>query len=628
MPPFPLSYRAGCSAVALHPAYRYYERGYQVFQWIDSHTGVFIKNSGIIIGLSLIVLFVGVFDRDLWTPDEPRVAAMSLEMARTGNYVVPHLSGRPFVEKPPLYYAVGGGMIRLFGDVLGVPGAVRFSTVLWGIGVLVITFKLTRRIVNPMLALSTVAILATMAGFVENFHWIRVDAALAFFCIAAVWSFIEAREKKSLFRHLITGVFTAGAFLSKGWIGPILIAIPVAAYLLSGRICGADSDSNSKSWVSGAVALFTFAVLSIAWIVMFRLRVSDAVWHEWFWVNHVGRFTGEAVQKGHIHSGDFLYYLKTIAVYSLPWTPFVFAWIASTIYRWIKTRSTPPRMHLFLLIWGVASAALLTLPATKRDVYLLPVIPAYAFMSALFLSEHCREWMRGYSFFINGLCLISLMIFASAPWVIKPFLEHLDPELHQPLTELGVRNIACFAAAAISAGTLLLLYRRKVSLLTAVFVPAAMLFAGAFTVPMKAIDYQKSLRDDFIRFTKQIPPQDLPFVAGWNFSQTTLGAFYVYSNLVLPQIESADRVQSIIAGRDPEYCSLVLNQVHSIDDLVDQKYLLLYETYPRGNRKYRALYWIRGPHRCMLEPAIASQSEDAIKTAVVRRLHLMDDGTD
>jgi len=285
-------------------------------------------------------------------------------------------------------------------------------------------------------------------------------------------------------------------------------------------------------------------------------------------------------------------------------------------------------MHLFLLIWGVASAALLTLPATKRDVYLLPVIPAYAFMSALFLSEHCREWMRGYSFFINGLCLISLMIFASAPWVIKPFLEHLDPELHQPLTELGVRNIACFAAAAISAGTLLLLYRRKVSLLTAVFVPAAMLFAGAFTVPMKAIDYQKSLRDDFIRFTKQIPPQDLPFVAGWNFSQTTLGAFYVYSNLVIPQIESADRVQSIIAGRDPEYCSLVLNQVHSIDDLVDQKYLLLYETYPGGNRKYRALYWIRGPHRCMLEPAIASQSEDTIKTAVVRRLNLMDDGTD
>ena len=30
----------------------------------------------------LALCFIGIFDRDLWTPDEPRVAAISLEMSR------------------------------------------------------------------------------------------------------------------------------------------------------------------------------------------------------------------------------------------------------------------------------------------------------------------------------------------------------------------------------------------------------------------------------------------------------------------------------------------------------------------------------------------------------------------
>ncbi len=43
----------------------------------------------------------------LWRPDEPQVAGVSAEMAYTQDFVVPRLSGKPFLEKPPLYYALG-----------------------------------------------------------------------------------------------------------------------------------------------------------------------------------------------------------------------------------------------------------------------------------------------------------------------------------------------------------------------------------------------------------------------------------------------------------------------------------------------------------------------------------------
>jgi 4-amino-4-deoxy-L-arabinose transferase-like glycosyltransferase len=36
-------------------------------------------------------------------PDEPRYAWIARDMAETGDWVTPHLYGKPWFEKPPLY---------------------------------------------------------------------------------------------------------------------------------------------------------------------------------------------------------------------------------------------------------------------------------------------------------------------------------------------------------------------------------------------------------------------------------------------------------------------------------------------------------------------------------------------
>ena len=141
--------------------------------------------------LVLLASLAGIFDRDLWTPDEPRDAAISMEMGRSGNYVIPRLAGVPFIEKPPLYFAVAGIAEQTLGRLLGPVGAIRLTSALWGLGVLGMTFLLVRRLSSSETAFLSVVLLGTMVGFVENMHWIRVDAALAFFVIAAVWAFGE-----------------------------------------------------------------------------------------------------------------------------------------------------------------------------------------------------------------------------------------------------------------------------------------------------------------------------------------------------------------------------------------------------------------------------------------------------
>jgi hypothetical protein len=56
----------------------------------------------IVFFLFAFLLLPGI-DHGIWRPDEPLVAGICSEMARSGDYIVPHLNGTPFLEKPPLY---------------------------------------------------------------------------------------------------------------------------------------------------------------------------------------------------------------------------------------------------------------------------------------------------------------------------------------------------------------------------------------------------------------------------------------------------------------------------------------------------------------------------------------------
>ena len=60
------------------------------------------RGTVLVLGLLFVACWLAI-GRDLWTPDEPREAEISREMWLAPS-VVPTLNGRPFIEKPPLYY--------------------------------------------------------------------------------------------------------------------------------------------------------------------------------------------------------------------------------------------------------------------------------------------------------------------------------------------------------------------------------------------------------------------------------------------------------------------------------------------------------------------------------------------
>ena len=365
-----------------------------------------------IVILCLLISLVGIADHDLWTPDEPREAAIMLNMSRSGNLLIPNLAGVPFVEKPPLYYIVGAGALRLLHPIMGPTSALRLTSALWGLGVLAMTWLLARRLLGRAQGVLAMVLLATLPGFIYVTHWMLVDNALLFFITAALWCFTEAYIGSRLVFLPWAAVFTGGAFLSKGFIGPLIILLGWLGLVFSwGRQMGWRGICQPRSLGLHGLALMLCLALMLSWMIALRTVGGPDLWNEWFWANHVGRFAGGATQLGHIQ-GPW-YYLPVIPVYLLPWLVIILVGIKNLLAALCRRRMTPA--DRMLAAWALGGLLVLSITATKRDIYLSVLLPAFAMIGAQLLHTPMTRELQNTLWLWVGCMLGSLLVVIVAP---------------------------------------------------------------------------------------------------------------------------------------------------------------------------------------------------------------------
>ncbi len=66
-------------------------------------------------GLLSLVWLATLAGRPLFNPDEGRYAEIPREMLSGGDWVIPHLNGLDYIEKPPLQYWATAAAYRLLG---------------------------------------------------------------------------------------------------------------------------------------------------------------------------------------------------------------------------------------------------------------------------------------------------------------------------------------------------------------------------------------------------------------------------------------------------------------------------------------------------------------------------------
>ncbi|HKQ98652.1 MAG TPA: phospholipid carrier-dependent glycosyltransferase, partial [Candidatus Polarisedimenticolia bacterium] len=139
-----------------------------------------------VVAAALLLLVPGLGTRDLWDPDEPRTALVTRDLAEGGRWAVPTLDGRPWLEKPPLYYwlatAAGGAVGQV--DAL----AVRIPANLAAILTAVTVFYFGRSLWGRRAGLLAALVLLTTEDFLIEARWARPDMLLGLLMTAAAFA--------------------------------------------------------------------------------------------------------------------------------------------------------------------------------------------------------------------------------------------------------------------------------------------------------------------------------------------------------------------------------------------------------------------------------------------------------
>ena len=325
----------------------------------------FQKNSSrLFILLYFVAYFLPLINRKLWIPDEVRYAEISREMISSGDWVVPHLLGLNYFEKPVAGYWLNNISQLVFGQT---HFAVRFASAFCtGLSGLLIFWFALQLFQNKKKAFAAAACyLSCLEAYCVGTYSI-LDGMLAFWLsltlVAFYWSLQADSRQKKLIGYGVMGMAAGLSFLTKGFVAfavPIIVALP---YLVYQR----KLSELRYLWI----ALLTMLLVSLPWTIAVHLRAPD-YWHYFFWVEHVQRFTSENAQ----HKAPFWYYFPVMLIGCLPWLGLVPAALRQS---WNELPLRPA--VIFLLCWLIIPLVFFSIAKGKLPAYILPVFAPLAIL--------------------------------------------------------------------------------------------------------------------------------------------------------------------------------------------------------------------------------------------------------
>jgi 4-amino-4-deoxy-L-arabinose transferase-like glycosyltransferase len=357
----------------------------------------------LLIVLALAPLWlVGMFDRGLWTPDEPREADIAWRMSSQADRTVPQLAGTPFLEKPPLSYWMAGGAIAAFGDF---PAGARAPNLLYAvIGALAIGALALAMGLPALPALVAALVAASALTAYRVAIWLAPDACLLAGCAVSLlgaWLGLRAAPgARKAGGYALLHLGAALGFMAKsapGWLLPGLTLLTLIAWERRWK--------ELRRWELYA-GLALQALLIAPWIVAVARSAHGAeALRTLFWNNVVGRFTqlspstAPDYTTGHHNTPGK--YLAELPLYLLPWTLVVAAALARAWIRMSEpgTRGTAWR---FAICSSVPFLVLLSFAATARDVYAAPALLGLGLLAGLWAEDARRLPRRADRFAARG----------------------------------------------------------------------------------------------------------------------------------------------------------------------------------------------------------------------------------
>lgn len=302
-------------------------------------------------------------------PDEGRYAEIPREMLERGDLVTPTLNYVKYFEKPPLLYWINAASLKLFGLN---EFAARLPSALCGLGTVLATYIIARRLYDRRVALLAAAILGTSAGFVMQSRIILTDMLLTFCLTACLGAFIvgatDRQRRGGSPAWYLFYLFSALAVLAKGLIGIVFPAGIIFFYL----VMTSQWKLPGRMRLVPGILIFLAAVTP--WFVLVCVRNPEFA--RFFFIHeHFERFTSSV----HGRTKPFWFFLPVLAGTMLPWSFF----IPGAVWRGWRDRHHPEgKAGIYLVIWSVLIFAFFSKSGSKLVPYILPIFPPLAIMIA------------------------------------------------------------------------------------------------------------------------------------------------------------------------------------------------------------------------------------------------------
>ena len=303
-------------------------------------------------------------------PDEPRYAWIARDMAETGDWVTPRLYGKPWFEKPPLFYWGAALCFKLFGVS---EAAARLPSAISALLATLALAWLAFRLYGAETARWLLLLLPTTVGMIGFSHAAATDMpfsamlTIAMVCAAVVLGLTRSEKSPVLpqapwLAWVLFGFFLGLAVLAKGPAGIILVGGAVFFWALF-----------TKRWRDAfrlfhPVALASFFATALPWYILCARRSPD--FFRIFIVEHnFKRYLTPEFQ----HIQPFWYYVPILLLAFLPWTLGFLVWFSKS-KQIDKGPVAVGQRNSFFLSFGLFPLLFFSISRSKLPGYILPAM--------------------------------------------------------------------------------------------------------------------------------------------------------------------------------------------------------------------------------------------------------------
>jgi 4-amino-4-deoxy-L-arabinose transferase-like glycosyltransferase len=361
----------------------------------------------------------------LFEPDEGRYAQIPREMLTRGEWIVPTLQGKPYLDKPPLFYWLVMVSYAIFGYHDGaarlVPALAMHATVL-------ITYVLGRRILGARPAFWGALLLTVSPIFLGIGRLLVLDGLLTLWVSVSLLSGYLAqaeirRKHDSLpaFRSawwVLAALACGLGVLTKGPVALVLLLIPL---WLQRRLVPTAAPISRLAWASFAGIVLA---VNLPWYALVCVQRPEFLGY-FLWQHNVQRF-----MEPFDHLRPVWFYGPIVLVGLVP--ALLLTWPMARYFFSTQPKESQERCPGlgFLLLSGSWCVLFFSLAGSKLPTYILPSFVPFCLAAGCFVAR--TDWHRSRRLWT--LVAASWLVLAAAHYFAIPYYARQHSPMQAPET--------------------------------------------------------------------------------------------------------------------------------------------------------------------------------------------------